>query len=1412
MKSVKRKKKKKKNIGEINFVKKRYQEKKITMEFCKNIKPLCVESDWPIWKRKVKDLLDFYEGALDVVEHRITKPEPLEEGITEAQEKEHKKRCDFYRKANNYAKSLITNTISDDIFMKVMDKESACDVWQALHQQFEATSKDQLFKMCTELFSFEWMAESDVSTHISKLKSLWNEINAGLVIKGEKKLPELLLICKILHILPKSFEMFKSSWMMLTRDEDKSLDELLMQLCLFERNFKKSEDTISEKQEALVLNEKRKNKNFANGKKDDICHYCKKKGHWIKDCRKWIADGKPSKSKQLDTSHSNVALHSVSNEVNLSTSVSDWWVDNGATRHVTNAKEFFIDYEAFKEPHSIQAAGKETLSAMGKGTIQVLSKVNNAEKTVELYDVWYVPGISRNLFSVLASHDRNPSSKFYSTIKKCKLDLNGETILCGHREPNGTLYRIDFRPVSANQCVSFSVENSKLQLYHERWGHQDKRHVKEKLEKEMGIRVKNNSEICEPCVFGKLSRLPFGRRETAKAPGELISTDVCGPFPSSFREYKYLMVYEDDYTKFRYGYVVKNKSDVKDTLIKMLAHARSQGHTVKTLLSDNGGEFNNAEVKKILAKHGVSQRFTAPYTPQQNGGAERENRTIVEMARTFMNSNKNVEFPLSLWAEFVKSAIYILNRTGKSSEKDKSPFELWCDKKPRIKHLRIIGSKCYVHVPSQRRKKMDKKATVGYLVGYDGDERYRVYIKEQNIVEISRDVIFSEEINGCANEEVKEDEVVEEQNNKNSNNIQEKNGKEISIRIGPYNHEGEEQDEYQQELVKEKAVQDAEPLESHNENQDSTNDIEDFEEQDAELQDGDNENQDSTSDLEDFEGFEEIQRKKRRRDELDDTCDNTIVKRLRNRTVIISNCVSDEMVMMAHDFVCQTEPPSRYLEAVESEERINWIQAMKSEMNSLIENKTWVLTNLPNGAKALPSKWVYRVKTKSDGTIEKYKARLVVKGFKQKEGEDYDETFSPVARMSSIRSVLSIAATERLHLSQFDVSTAFLYGELNETVYMEQPEGFNDGSNRVCLLKRSLYGLKQAPRCWNKRMGDFLKKHGFKANSADSCLFIREKDGKKLILALYVDDGLVAASDKEELEHFLNSLKSEFKIVSNEASYFLGIKIENSNDQIRISQKSYATKILERFNFSECRPVSTPMENTVKCISKPGKARIEFPYRQAVGALMYLMLGTRPDLAYSVGYLSRHLDNYTCEDIQKLKRVFRYIAGSIDVGIAYNKEGPKLLECYSDADYGGCVTTGRSTTGVVATYAGGALSWMSQRQPTVSTSTTEAEIIAASEAAKEVIWLKRLFKDIINYKDIPIINIDNTAAIRLSKNPEFHKRTKHIDLKHFFVREKVTEGLLSTTQVSTENQLADMMTKPLPKSRLQYLCTRLNII
>ncbi|GFT49467.1 copia protein [Trichonephila clavipes] len=521
--------------------------------------------------------------------------------------------------------------------------------------------------------------------------------------------------------------------MLLAKDDKKSFEELTVQLCMFERNFTKVEDSSKKALEALIATKserpKQEGKYKSKSRKEDSCNYCKRKGHWVKDCRKWISDGRPSKNKlsniQSNTVSANIALMSISEEVCTSeTSLTSYWIDNGATRHVTNCYTYFVDFIKFDSPCGIKAAGNETLAALGKGTIKVKSTINGKCQEVVLKDVWYVPKNNRNLFSVLAAQDRNPNSEFVSTPTECWLKVNDDVVLYGSRNVNGSLFKANFEPILPKEMIEVHTviaDSSLLQLYHERWGYQDKRHIRNMLEKELGIHIKLDKELCEPCIYGKAHRLSFGTGGKASEPGELISADVCGPFDESFQKKKYLVVFKDSFTKFRFGYLIKEKSEVKKVLEHILAHTRTLLYSVKEFLCDNGGEFDNKDVHEILHSNGITQRLTAPYTPEQNGASEREMRTTIEMARTLKYSNPEVSFPAAIWAELVNSAMYILNRTGKSSIENTSPYELWLKKKPRLKHLHIIGSPCYVHVPAEKRRKMDKKAIQGSLVGYDGD-------------------------------------------------------------------------------------------------------------------------------------------------------------------------------------------------------------------------------------------------------------------------------------------------------------------------------------------------------------------------------------------------------------------------------------------------------------------------------------------------------------------------------------------------------------------------------------------------------------------------------------------------------------------------------------------------------------------
>lgn len=1294
------------------------------------------KENWATWKFKMGILLRSQSGVMDLVEGKLQEPTRKEDSSTDETAK-YESDLEKFKKADCTAMILITTNLSDVTLEKVMRFTNARDVWLELHRLFDGVSEDKAYEICQEFFSFNRDPSIDISGNLSKLKNLWNSLKLEISKEGGNKfvLPDLFLICKILGMLPEDYFAFKSSWMMMAKSE-RTIENLTTQLCAYEKALGRNFPS----QEALWVKSEIKTKNKASSEtkgtnKKVTCHYCQKIGHKVKQCTKWKADGRPPKpptSKVSEDSKpsSNMTL---SVDVMMTETNSDcWYVDNGATNHVTFREDLFQKFQPFFNKESVMAANGESINALGKGTIDLDVEVNGKNKRVTLENVWYVPGIKRNLFSVLASQDLHLQSQFKSTTETCQLEVNGEVALMGYRCRQGGLYKLKVQNVKPSKPIEVNLltnNENLLQVYHERMGHQNTKHVKATIERELGIKLTGDKELCEGCVYGKSHRLKFGTRERATTPGERIHTDVCGPFQSSMSGYKYYVLFKDDYSRYRHVHFMKEKSEVSGKLKLFLAAAKTTGHVVKEIVSDNGGEFDNGVVKRMLQNRGIKHIMTMPYTPQQNGCSERENRTIVESARAMMHCHESL--PQGLWAELINCAAYILNRTGPSSEADKTPYELWLGKRPSIKHLRIIGSVCYPHVPKQKRKKMRKKAQKGILVGYD-ECGYRIWVKETNTLVRSRDVIFNEEP------------LLQR--------------KEYQI---PFSNETSQENDCRglEDDVEDNVYQ--EPEESEDK------------EEETDLPEGSN------------------------------------TYGLRNRSEINVPKRFDDYILTAVTNVQDLNEPESYTEAMRSGKASYWKEAMESEMKSHKENQTWTLEKLPAGKKCLTCKWLYNVKTNPDGSVDRFKARLVVRGFSQKKGVDFNQTFSPVARLSTIRSLLSVAAVEHLSLTQFDVSTAFLYGQVDEVIYMTQPEGYKDGTDRVCRLNKSLYGLKQAPRCWSTRFNKFMELQGFKKSDADPCLFIKEDGKSKLIVALYVDDGLIATNNTGMLQKFMDHLTTEFKITSKPASFYLGLEIEQKScGNVRISQKAYTKKILDRFQMSDCKPAPIPIvkESETQLAGKAESSRDKFSYREAVGALMYLMTATRPDIAYAVSKASRTLENPTHEDFVRVKRILRYLKGTIDYGIEYqSKENNHVLECFSDADHAGDSSTGHSTTGVVCNFGGGVITWLSQKQSSVAISSTEAEIVAASEACREIVWLKRLLEEITTLKSVPVLKIDNEATTRLAENPENHRRTKHIKIRHFFIRELVAEGQVKVNHVPAEFQLADCMTKPLHKPRLKTL-------
>jgi hypothetical protein len=493
----------------------------------------------------------------------------------------------------------------------------------------------------------------------------------------------------------------------------------------------------------------------------------------------------------------------------------------------------------------------------------------------------------------------------------------------------------------------------------------------------------------------------------------------------------------------------------------------------------------------------------------------------------------------------------------------------------------------------------------------------------------------------------------------------------------------------------------------------------------------------------------------------------------------------------------------------------HWRQAMSDEIQALEENNTWVLTDLPPHKTAIGCRWVYKVKFKADGTVERYKARLVAKCYTQCEGLDYYETFSPVAKLTTVRCLLAIASSKNWFLHQLDVNNAFLHGELNEEVYMSLPPGFaNNGEKRVCRLTKSLYGLKQASRQWFAKFSTTLLDNGFQQFKADYSLFTRVKGNTFVALLVYVDDIIIASNDASAVSQLTTYLNTKFKLKDlGPLKFFLGLEIARCSKGISICQRKYTLEILEDAGLLASKPVSFPMESNLK-LSRITGDLLKDPtsYRRLVERLLYLTI-TMPDISYSVQILSQFMDSPRQPHMDAAVRVLRYLKSAPAQGLFYPVVSSFHLKAFCDSDWVGCPDTRRSVTGFCVFLGDSLISWKSKKQVTVSRSLAEAEYRSMAATTCELIWLFSLLKDLhIIHPQPALMFCDSQAAIHIAANPVYYERTKHIEVDCHIVRDKIQEGLIRTLHVSTQHQLADLFTKALGFAPFSHLISKMNVV
>lgn len=1298
-------------------------------------------TNWVIWKNGIIAYLKFH-GAYTAVTGELLDPAEIVPTVENRQQVKQRDAKVFQNeRLRLFAYNAIMTTLNDEVQQLVKSHYNPKDIWDHLHSLYEQKGRQRQSRLLEEFFGFKKDPKDNMATHVSKLKTLWNDVNEEMHVNDQYRFPDSILMFKLLNSLPsdKYFD-FQNAWESVPADQQTS-KVLIERLQNFELRDQERFD-FGQSEALAVINggrqranhAKRVQRKFFTENETRKCYNCSVTGHLSRNCPKPQRERK-NKPTQKNQNENAIFADDV---CFASTAVQDVWIlDSGASHHMTPRREWFKCFTVFNPPKMI-LVGKEgvNVSAQGFGDIDVTTIINNKEMNVTMKDVWFVPELGRNLYSMLTGYDRG--LKFHVERDMYGMKKGKRWMIPGKRVGSIVWLNLEAKVPESTADAALASDEETLQIWHERLAHQNKKHVKDFL-KQREIDVNVTDEFCDACCYGKMHRLSFGTRtDRATKPGEVVHSDLCGPMQTKTLGGRlYYAVFKDDYSKYRNVYFLKKKSELKEKLVQFLAEVKTLGHTIKEMITDGGTEYNNAEVNEITTKAGLKHRVTMPYTPQQNGSAERENRILMEAARSMLFAKDLPEF---LWGEAVNTAAYVLNRTGPTMVNGSTPYELWTGKKTSVNHLRVFGTDCFVHVPDQKRHKLQRKAVKGILVGYCDHDGYRVYIPKTRIVVSSRDVKF------------KPEETVTLQ----------------------------KPDEWSL-TEKNKRIVENEVLRNVQEEEISKNDE-------------DNHDEDEENDEGEVESIEQV----------DDKDENEHSYNLRDRSTINRPRWLDSYEAFL------AEEPQTIREALRSDDAEAWRRAIEEELQSLKTNKTWDLVELPKGRQTVTNKWVFRLKKNADGSI-RHKARLVARGFSQQSGTDFNETFAPVVRYDTIRTLLSVASQRQMTLTQFDVKTAFLYGNIDEEIYMTQPIGFDDGTSRVCKLQRSLYGLKQSPRCWNQRLTNFLIEQGFKQSSNDYCLYTRLKGEKRLFLAIYVDDGLIVGDESTEVTEMVAKLKTEFQITSGRVSNYLGINIHEKDNGIFIEQKNHIERMLQKFGMSEAKFVSTPMVVGCQQETAEEKKFVDASlFRSAIGCLTYLATVTRPDIAFAVNTIAQQAVSPTENDWAKVKRVFRYMKGTSNFGLFYDRNGGKL-EAFSDADYAGDCKTRRSTSGIVCLQGDAAIMWRSQKQRCVSLSTTEAEYIAGSEAAKEIVWLRRLIEEMTGKAIKPILRIDNSSAVKLVKNPEFHQRSKHIDIRYHFIREKVEKGVFEVCHVDGNNQKADILTKALSHERHRYLCQEIGL-
>ena len=1084
------------------------------------------------------------------------------------------------------------------------------------------------------------------------------------------------------------------------------------------------------------------------------------------------------------------------------------FMDSGASDMMFVSRDVFVDYTAItpRQGESAKAVGG-SFEIIGEGTVIQWYKVDGKERKITYTRALHTPTLNANLISI-STLDKAGVSTTFGENQGIARKADGTAVLTG-KNVNG-MYLLDPientpRPPIAMGSLS---KPTSLEQWHRRLTHCSPLTIQNMATNNLidGLTISEDTlkGKCEDCILGRQTRRPFdGETEKGLKPLELVSFDLWGPSRVQSAGGKiYLMIIIDAGTSYKYGAYLSDKSDstTLDAFSVFQTKAETMtGRRIQRLRSD--GAFSSAAWTAYVEKHGITHEITAPYSSAQNGLAERAIRTTMDDVRTLLRDSG---LSHSYWAEAATFSIATRNLIPSRRHPGQIPLESFTGKRQDISYLRVFGAKCWAKIPTVHGtqvsggSKLDPRSTECRLLGYaSANGNYKVQDVTTHRVFTSRDVIFEEGHPKRTLASVGEQIQIFDTEMMPNEPLTNKLPTTTSPTINDSTVQSVDADQGAVEQINQRDIPviTEEPRRSPRVPQPSQAVVQSFEYKQREAMSKD-QGQDWATDLKNpkaslvtdwsTEDFEDV-------------------------TTCLAETKALHHIPRSYQHAMATDPE-------------RWMVPMKVEINTLKAKHTWDLVKPPPDANIMGSMWIYDIKWDGEGNRIKDKARLVGKGYTQQLGVDYNETWAGVSRLESVRMTAAIAAKLDLKLWRIDFVGAYLNSLTKETIYMKQPEGFIEPGyeDHVCKLIHTIYGTMQGGHDWYETLAGTHNDLGYKTSRADPCVRFKKEDNNYTITSVYTDDIFGASNSDKEIEKRKGEISRVYEAKDvGENEYFLGMRVQQDLEAgvIRLTQRPYWEHVIARFNLEHVTPRNTPLppgivlDNSMspKTDSERDKMK-DKPYRSVLGSVMWGQLATRPDLSFSVSLLARFQADPGIEHWKALIHVIGYIKNTLDYGLTYTRDSDLSPYAFVDSDYGGCRDTRRSTSGYIFMMAGGPVTWSSKRQASVALSTVEAEYVALSRCAQQMVWMQSWLTEVDIEHSLPgLIKADNRGAIALTKNTKDHGKVKHIDIRHHYIRELLKSGAILIEQVASSDNLADMFTKPLPRDHHHRLLGALNI-